>query len=108
AKLRVGLAEELDCDAREAVAQGEESGSAPGMGQSRKTMGGDAHDQEEHQTFQDRLVQLARMARNLQRGGGQAHRPGHIPWPAIELAVDEIGEPPETEAYWRRGRAQIQ
>ena len=50
----------------------------------------------QHDPFEERLVELARMAR-LRAAVREDERPGHVGRPAIELAIDEVGEPPEEE-----------
>ena len=72
ADLDVGLAEELGEGARDAIAGDEGAGDEAGRGQLVIAVGQQAQDEEEHDAFQRRLVELARMARNgaaVGRGG---------------------------------------
>src|SRR5690606_37825931 len=65
ADLRVRQAHELHRDAREGVADAENSGDEPGPAQREADMRGEADDEEEDEAFEQRLVELARMARQV-------------------------------------------
>src|ERR1019366_1422933 len=97
-ELRVGLPEELADDAGKAVKRNKAAED-----QARPLQGAEANyhgqDRKQHDSLKRRLVKLAGMAR--QRPAiGKYHRPGHagVRRPAPQLAVDEIGKPPEKQS----------
>src|SRR5690606_37409999 len=61
-----------------------------------------AQEKEEDDTFQRRLVKLARMAR-LRPVEGKHYRPGHVADAAEQFAIDEVGEAAEEQAERHRG-----
>ena len=68
--------------------------------QARPLQRAGAHQQrqhrEQHQAFQRRLIELARMARQ-RPAAGEHHRPGHVGRAAPQFAVDEIGDAAEEQ-----------
>src|SRR5438046_1316175 len=78
------------------------------MGQCIEAMSGDAHREKQHEAFKYCLIKLARMARQKQGIIWKNHGPWHIAWPSIELAIDEIREPPEPQSHRHRSRPQIE
>lgn len=56
------------------------------------------HDDQQRQPFKARLIQLARVARQIV-GGGENHRPRHIGNAAPQLAIDEIRQPAEQHPH---------
>ena len=63
------LAHELDRAAEDAVANEEQPEHRARPRQRVKFMGGDAQDDEQHDAFEKRLIELARMARLIARAG---------------------------------------
>ena len=90
AELLVGLAEEFDEDARQAVAA-DEGAADEARRLQRARRGEDAQHEEQHHAFEQGLVELARMA-GERPAIGELDRPGHVGRPAPEFAVDEIGD----------------
>ena len=99
----VGLAEELDEDAREPIDQREDARRAAGMLQRAIAVGGDAHGEEQHQPLEQRLVELARMAGQLGLVSGKTKAQGTsvgLPHnsPLMKLASRPRPRPTGTEA----------
>src|SRR5262245_22547900 len=88
--------------ARHRVAEAERAQDEAGpLERAGADQGSEHHEQQE--SFERRLVQLARVAR--QRAAGRKyHRPGHVGRTAPKLAIDEIGDAAEKDPD-RSGRA---
>ena len=91
----VRLAEQLGNGAEKSIAQEEcarnQTRPSPPMGEA----GDQGQDCQQDDSLQSRLVELARMARQLQAVGGKHNGPRDVAGPAVKFAVDEIGDAPE-------------
>ena len=103
AELRVGLAEEFAerCARRHSRAR-KLPVTRPGRLSAPERTSNAEHD-EQHQAFERRFIELARMARE-RAAVGEDHRPGHVGRPAPQFAIDEIGDAAEEQADRRRPR----
>src|SRR3546814_10018639 len=100
AELDVGFAHELEAEAAEAI---EDRGEAEEETRLISRVGAPeekGEDREHENALQPRLVELARVARQV-AGAREDDRPGHGRRPAPQLAVHEIGEAAEEEAEGR-------
>ena len=90
-------------DARDAVADRERADDEARPLAARPARINSREHHEQHQAFERRLVELARMAR--QRAAARKHhRPRHVGRAAPQLAVDEIGDAAEEQADRSRRR----
>ena len=78
------------------------------MGERLESMGGEANRDEEHDPLEEGLIKLTWMSRQLCRVVREDHGPRHVRRTPIKFAIDEIGEPPEAEAYRGCGGAEIE
>ena len=97
AEERIGLAEYLADDPGDAVTDEEEPGDGARPPGQPPHMHSDRQDREQKDALEDRLVELARVAR-LRPAVREHHRPGNIAGPAVQLAVDEICDTAQKEA----------
>ena len=95
AELGVRLAEEFADDAGDAIAERESAGDEAGPLERAGAHQQRQHD-EQHDAFERRLIELARMARQ-RAAAGKHHGPGHVGRPAPQFAVDEIGDAAEEQ-----------
>src|SRR5262249_34752047 len=63
------------------------------------------HDQQ-HQTLECRLIELARMARQS-AGAPENNPPWDVGHPTPQLGIDEVGKPPEEQPDWCDGAGDI-
>src|SRR5690606_10156996 len=91
ADMGIRLAEEFDEKAESAIAHGEQAAYAHGRA---RPAGKEPEYDKQHHTLQGELVELRRVARQLQRIGGKYHGPGHIGRSAPQLGIDEVADPP--------------
>src|SRR4051812_21792981 len=89
----------LSDDARNAVNRNKAAEDQPGPLQCAEA-DHDSQDRKQHDSLKPRLVKLAGMTWKVERVIGKHHRPGHalIRRPAPQLAVDEVGQPPEKQS----------
>src|SRR3954469_15475452 len=97
AELVVGLAVEFDEDAAEAVAGEEQADELARLVARVGLPERPGEDREKDDAFEDRLVDLARVAR-VRPAGGEDDTPRHGGRPPPQFAVHEIGEAPEEQA----------
>src|SRR5579863_6808115 len=105
AQLRIGLAEKLARDTRQAVADGEAAGDDARPLERAETDQNIEHNKQ-HDAFERRFIKLAGMARN-RAPGGKDHGPWHVGRPAPQFTVDEIGEAAEEQPDRGHGGRQI-
>src|SRR6185369_2385773 len=94
AEMGIGLAEELHDEAEQAVTGHKGPAGHTGGGRSSccKT-----NDQKQQQTLQKRLVELRRMPRHTSTTR-EDDSPGDIRLPAVQLAIDEVADPAQTQS----------
>ena len=100
--MRIRLAEEFHQYPRKPVANAKQAGDRT----RRSRFGGvDPQHQEQHHTFQEKLIELGRMARHAHGVGGEDHGPGHVRGAPPQFAVDEIAETAgtQTDGHHRHG-----
>ena len=92
-----GSRKHLADDPGDAVTDEEEPGDGARPAGQPPHVHSDRQDREQKDALEDRLVELARMAR-LRSAVREHHRPGNIAGPAVQLAVDEICDTAQKEA----------
>jgi len=96
-QMRVGLADELECEADEAVAEDEGADELAGLVAGAGLPEHPDEDRHQHEAFENGLVELGGMTRD-RAAGREDDAPGERGRPAPELAVHEIGEAAEEQA----------
>src|SRR5688572_28297333 len=93
-EMRIGLAVEFDQEAAETVDEQEGADEPARLVTRVGPPEQEPEDQEQQDSLEPGLVELARMAGNL-AAGRKDHRPGHVRRPPPQLLVHEIGEASE-------------
>src|SRR5438046_2103091 len=103
-QMGVGLADELEAEADEAVAEDEGADELARLVAGARFPEHPDQDRHQHDALEQGLVKLARMARRAEyamavdQRFAEADRPGHVRHAAPELAVHEIGETAKEQA----------